>query len=90
MVTSTTLLLLDDIPNCDLEPTHPCATGTLVGDIDMWTKDLVNCSLHAWGVWAAVDGGTNDGNFYGDLNSNGTTLTIKGMLHRKRALQLKI
>lgn len=92
ITTSATTLLLDDTPNCDLQPTKPCSTGSLAGDIAVWGADLPKMGLMGtWGVWAAVDGGTEEGvsppNYYGDLLGNGTGLTAKGRLHKQRALQ---
>lgn len=87
VVTNATLLLIDDTPNCDLEVTRPCATGSLRGDIAAWETQLaaVNCT-GTWGVWDAVDGGQSDANDYGDLTNDGRNLTAKGFLHRARAL----
>jgi len=87
VVTNQTLLLLDDTPNCDTQPSHPCATGSLEGDIAAWGAFLPQLALEGtWGVWAAVDGGAREANAYGDLLSSGTGLTRKGGLHRARAL----
>jgi hypothetical protein len=92
VTTNKTTLLLDDTPNCDLQPSKPCSTGSLAGDIAVWGADLPKLGLEGtWGVWSSVDGGTEEGvaspNYYGDLLSNGTGLTTKGALHRKRTLQ---
>ena len=85
---NTTLLLLDDTPNCDTEGgTHPCSTGSLAGDSAAWDATRHALGLTAWGVWDAIDGGRADANFYGDLNNWGTQLTPKGELHRARAQQ---
>jgi hypothetical protein len=85
------LLLLTDVPNCDLYPsTHPCSTGTLAGDVAAWfgILDETGIANGTWGVWAGLDGGLqDDANFYGDLLANATGLTLKGQLHRARALQ---
>jgi hypothetical protein len=89
VVTNTTLLLVDDIPNCDAFPaSHPCATGSLAGDVRAWEALVQPLGLsNTWAVWAAVDGGLGGTpNYYGDLLTNGTGLTSKGQLHRARAL----
>ena len=89
VASNATLLLLDDTPNCDLQPSKPCSTGSLAGDIAAWGALLPRMGLGGtWGVWAGVDGGTAapPNNFYGDLVSDGTGLTAKGQLHRARAL----
>ena len=89
VVSNTSLLLLDDTPNCDSHPTKPCSTGSVGGDVAAWSALLPRMGLAGtWGVWAAIDGGTAvDQNFYGDLLSSGTGLTAKGVLHRTRALE---
>ena len=87
IVSPETLLLLGDTPNCDLPGGKPCSTGSLAGDIAAWTLDVqqLGVSDH-WGVWALVDGGSEDVNGYGDLTQDGRNLTAKGLLHRARAL----
>jgi len=87
VVSNETLLLIDDTPNCDTQPTHPCATGSLAGDLATWGAYLPGLGMAGqWAVWDSVDGGTADANFYGDLTSDGGGLTLKGLLHRARAL----
>ena len=87
---ASTLLLVNDVPNCDRYPTsHPCSTGSLVGDDDKWFADVARAGLPnaTWGVWDSWDCGIGeDKNFYGDVAPNGTALTPKGQLHRARAL----
>ncbi len=87
VVTNATLLLIDDIPNCDMYPSdRPCATGALTTDINTWGSWIKNqLKLDHYAVWDAVDGGTADTNYYGDLHNNGSSLTAKGLLHRARA-----
>jgi hypothetical protein len=85
---ASSTLLLNDVPNCDLPPFHPCATGSLPGDDGAWFGLLQSLGLGGtWGVWDAVDGGTLDGNGYGDLTNNGSGLTKKGALHRAAVLR---
>lgn len=35
-VETSTLQLLNDIPNCDIDPAHPCSTGSVVSDTKNW------------------------------------------------------
>jgi len=87
VVTASTLLLVDDVPNCDLEPSHPCSTGSLAGDVAAWGATLADVGLQGtWAVWNSVDAGAADANFYGDVDRGGANLTAKGLLHRARAL----
>lgn len=82
------LLLVNDVPNCDLYPkTHPCG-GTNVSDVvatdQKWFQDLKDVgSSGKWAVWDWCDGADN---FYGDATADGTNLTVKGQLHRAQAL----
>jgi hypothetical protein len=92
VVAEDRLLLLTDVPNCDLHPgTNPCSTGALASDVAAWFNilDQSGCCSNgtSWGVWSGLDGGLLDNaNFYGDVWANGTGLTAKGQLHRARAL----
>jgi hypothetical protein len=81
VVQNTSLLLLDDTPNCDMEPSHPCSSGSLSGDVSGWAATRRSLQLSSWGVWNGVDGGRADPNFYGDVANNGSALTAKGRLH---------
>ena len=85
VVKNTSLLLLDDTPNCDVEPSHPCSSGSLSGDISGWAAIRRAVNVEAWGVWDGVDGGKMDGNYYGDVANNGSVLTEKGKLHARLA-----
>lgn len=93
---NTSFLLLTDVPNCDLYPsTHPCSTGNLLTDVSTWFNWLPSMNLYSntWGVWSGIDGAlglinpVTDGNYYGDILSNGTGLTAKGLLHRNQAIK---
>jgi hypothetical protein len=86
VVTTDTMLLLDDTPNCDLSGAPPCSTGSLDGDASAWSRMLNATGVRAWGVWDAVDGGLVNDNAYGDLTNGGSNLTAKGWLHRARAM----
>ena len=55
-----TLLLVDDTPNCDLQPSHACATGSLEGDVAAYTEKLAALGLRQWAVWDSVDGGVKE------------------------------
>ena len=80
------LLLLNDVPNCDLDRTRKCSTGSLRSDDDDWFHTLGALGLNdTWGVWDLVDGGVGDVNDYGDALNDGTGLTPKGKLHAARA-----
>jgi hypothetical protein len=85
--TRDSLLLLNDVPNCDLHPATACSTGSVEGDTETWYGWLDELGLSdTWGVWDFVDGGGNDPNAYGDVTNDGSALTTKGKLHRERAL----
>ena len=80
------LLLLNDVPNCDLDPRHPCSTGSVESDTATWFKWLDALQLsQTWGVWDFIDAGLNDVNDYGDVTADGKNLTTKGRLHAARA-----
>jgi hypothetical protein len=90
---ATSILLVNDVPNCDLySSSHPCSTGSLASDTSTWFGWLADAGLKGtWSVWAATDGDlqsatSGNGNFYGDLLTNGTGLTAKGQLHRQYAI----
>ena len=93
-VTTSTLLLLNDVPNCD-DPTQPqrCSTGSLTTDDSQWFDWLEQAGLqNTWGIWDLIDGGCDgqghcDMNSYGDLTNDGHNLTNKGQLHRTQALK---
>lgn len=87
VVSNGTLLLCNDVPNCDLYPTtKPCATGSLASDTEAWFAILDAQGLGStWAVWDFADGGDADPNYYGDVLNNGTGLTPKGRLHQARA-----
>ena len=86
--TKDTLLLLNDVPDCDLDPVKKCSTGSLASDTSTWFGWLDELGLtDTWGVWQLVDGGVGDPNDYGDGTNDGTALTAKGQLHRARALK---
>ncbi len=88
-VTQDTLLLLNDVPNCDLVPTKKCSTGSVERDTATWFSWLDQLELSdTWGVWDFVDGGQGDPNQYGDATNDGSALTTKGKLHRERALSI--
>ena len=87
--TTSTLLLLNDVPNCD-DASQPkrCSTGSVENDTAAWFADLDALGVgNTWGVWDFCDGGIGDFNSYGDVTNDGTALTRKGTLHRARALQ---
>lgn len=77
-----TLLLLNDVPNCDLDPAKKCSTGSVASDTAAWFAWLDELELTSWGVWDLFDGGMGDENDYGDGLDDGTGLTSKGRLHR--------
>ena len=84
------ILVITDVPNCDLHPSTPCATGSLAGDVAAWFQMLASVGLNGtWAVWDYVDGSRTDpSNYYGDAWSNDTvSLTAKGVLHRAQALR---
>ena len=86
---TSTLLLLNDVPNCD-DASQPkrCSTGSVEGDTAAWFADLDALGLgDTWGVWDLCDGGGGDINSYGDITNDGSALTRKGALHRARALR---
>ena len=85
---TSTLLMLNDVPNCD-DASQPkrCSTGSLKGDTSAWFDDLDALGLgDTWGVWDLIDGGVGEENSYGDVQNDGTALTPKGALHRARGL----
>jgi hypothetical protein len=87
-VATEDVLLLNDVPNCDLPAANrSCSTGSLAGDDAMWFDDLSSLGLNAWGVWDFIDGGLGDSNEYGDARNDGGGLTAKGELHRAQALR---
>jgi hypothetical protein len=43
------ILLLNDVPNCDLDPAHKCSTGSLQGDDDDWFRILDTLGLNKCG-----------------------------------------
>lgn len=78
--------MLNDVPNCDLDPRHPCSTGSVESDTATWFKWLDALQLsQTWGVWDFIDAGLNDVNDYGDVTADGKNLTTKGRLHAARA-----
>ena len=86
---TSTLLLLNDVPNCD-DASQPkrCSTGSVDGDTAAWFADLDALGVgDTWGVWDLCDGGVGDQNSYGDITNDGSALTRKGALHRARALK---
>lgn len=85
------LLLLSDVPNCDLPGTPACATGSVEQDCAAWLQwTLQDLQLSSWGVWEYSDNCGKDSvpscaNRYGDVARNGTALTRKGQLHAAKA-----
>eukprot|EP00041_Stephanoeca_diplocostata_P021564 m.503845 g.503845 ORF g.503845 m.503845 type:complete len:415 (+) comp21853_c0_seq18:89-1333(+) len=78
------VVLLNDVPNCDLQSTFKCSTGSVASDTAQWFQWWQQLGLGAWGVWDFIDGGIGDSNGYGDvlLEANGSvSLTAKGRLH---------
>eukprot|EP01052_Picozoa_sp_SAG31_P042772 SAG31_NODE_6899_length_1857_cov_2.766212_1_plen_232_part_00 len=84
------VLLLNDVPNCDLDSSKKCSTGSLQGDDDDWFNILDQLGLNrTWGIWDFADGGVGDPNDYGDAKNDGSGLTLKGKLHAARAARIK-
>ena len=48
------ILLLNDVPNCDLDPAHKCSTGSLQGDDDDWFRILDTLGLNKCGFRSAL------------------------------------
>jgi hypothetical protein len=83
------VLLLNDVPNCDLDQAKKCSTGSLQSDDEDWFNILGRLGLNrTWGVWDFADGGVGDANDYGDAKNDGSGLTTKGKLHAARAAQI--
>jgi hypothetical protein len=83
----TNVLMISDVPNCDIYSNAPCATGSLGTDVSTWFGFIKGVGLNGtWTVWNYIDGSLSQANYYGDAWSNSTTaVTTKGLLHRVRA-----
>eukprot|EP00912_Choanoflagellata_sp_UC4_P002059 UC4_evm1s1315 len=87
VVTGESLLLLNDIPNCDIDNTTKCSTGSLINDTALWFSWIERLGVKSWGYWDLFDGGIGDPNGYGDGLNDGSGLTQKGKLHAKYGSQ---
>lgn len=99
--TRSTLLLLNDVPNCDLRDSdRRCSASgptNVTADTLQWFTWLDELGLAGtWGIWDFIDGGCSpnvgcDPNAYGDvmlsLSRPGAEFTTKGVLHREQALK---
>ena len=84
------VLLLNDVPDCDLDKAKKCSTGSLQSDDENWFGILGQLGLNrTWGVSDFSDGGVGDSNDYGDAENDGSGLTPKGKLHAARAARMK-
>ena len=84
--TTSNILLMCDVPDCDMNNNYPCSTGSVDSDTASWYKTLDTLGLTGtWAVWQFVDGGLKDLNAYGDALNDGSGLSKKGNLHRARA-----
>jgi len=86
--TSSRVLLMQDVRNCDRPGVAPCVTGSVASDARTWFRWLDGLGLCAGGptfaIWRFEDSPASF-NAFGDALNNGSGLTTKGKITRTAA-----